>query len=47
VPSGVWNELKVIMRRRRHELDKLASRVQKAHDTALERTVERARMGKR
>lgn len=47
VPSGVWNELKVIMRRRRHELDKLASRVQKAHDTALERTVERARMGRR
>ena len=24
VPSGVWSELKVIMRRRRHELDKLA-----------------------
>ena len=47
VPAGVWNELKVIMRRRRHELDRLASRVQKAHDIALERTVEQTKTGRR
>jgi hypothetical protein len=38
----VWNLLKEIMRRRRHELDRLASRVQRAHDAALERTIEQA-----
>ena len=42
VPPGVWNLLKEIMRRRRHELDRLASRVQRAHDAALERTIEQA-----
>ena len=47
VPPGVWNLLKEIMRRRRHELDRLASRVQRAHDAALERAVEQAMKGKR
>lgn len=47
VPSGVWNELKVIMGRRRHELDRLATRARKAHDIALERTLEQARTGRR
>ena len=47
VPSGVWNELKEIMRKRRHELDRLASRAQKAHDLALVRTVEQTKMGRR
>lgn len=47
VPSGVWNELKEIMRKRRHELDRLASRTQKAHDLALVRTVEQTKMGRR
>jgi hypothetical protein len=46
VPAGVWSELKEIMRRRRHELDNLVRRTQKAHDTALERTVEQTRLGK-
>jgi hypothetical protein len=47
VPPGVWNLLKEIMRRRRHELDRMASRVQRAHDAALERTVEQATKGRR
>ena len=47
VPSGVWNELKDIMRKRRHELDRLASRAQKAHDLALARTVEQTKTGRR
>lgn len=47
VPAGVWSELKELMRRRRHDLDDLAPRVQKAHDVALARTVEQARLGKR
>ncbi len=47
VPSGVWNEPRETMRRRRHDLDRLASRAQKAHDLALERTVEQTKMGRR
>lgn len=47
VPSGVWNELKEIMRKRRHELDRLASRAQRAHDLALVRTVEQTKTGRR
>ncbi len=47
VPSGVWNELKEIMRKRRHELDRLGSCTQKAHDLALVRTVEQTKTGRR
>ena len=47
VPAGVWSELKEIMRRRRHDFDNLARRIQKAHDAALERTIEQTRLGKR
>jgi hypothetical protein len=47
VPAGVWSELALLMRRREHELDRLGSRVQRAHDTALKRTVELTRLGKR
>ena len=46
VPSGVWNELKEIMRKRRHDLERLASRAEKAHDSALQRTVEQAKLGR-
>ena len=47
VPAGVWSELKELMRHRRHELDKLAPRVQRAHDAALQRTVAQTRLAKR
>ena len=47
VPAGVWNELKDLMRRRRHELEDLAPRIQKAHDTALQRTIEQAKLQRR
>jgi hypothetical protein len=47
VPAGVWSELKELARRRRHELDVLAPRIQRAHDTALQRTVEQTKLGKR
>ena len=47
VPAGVWSELKEVMRRRRHELDRLASRVQRPHDAALQRTIEQTKVGKR
>jgi hypothetical protein len=47
VPAGVWSELKELMRRRRHELDVLVPRVQKAHDVALARTVEQTKMRRR
>lgn len=47
VPAGVWSELREVMRRRRHELDDLAPRVQKAHDIALARTIELTKLGKR
>jgi hypothetical protein len=47
VPAGIWSELKEHMRRRRHELDRLAPRVQRAHDAALQRTVEQTKVGKR
>ena len=47
VPAGVWSELALLMRRRQNELDRLGSRVQRAHDTALKRTVELAKLGKR
>jgi hypothetical protein len=47
VPAGVWSELKEVMRRRRHELDRLASRVQRTHDAALQRTIEQTKVGKR
>jgi len=40
VPAGVWSELREMMRRRRHQLDELAPRVESAHDAALARTVE-------
>ena len=46
-PVGVWSELAVLMRRRQHDLDRLGSRVQRAHDTALKRTVELTKLGKR
>jgi hypothetical protein len=47
VPAGVWSELKELMRRRRHELDDLAPRIQKAHDAVLQRTVEETKLGRR
>jgi hypothetical protein len=47
VPAGVWSELGEIVHRRRHELDALAPRIQTAHDTALQRTVAQAKLGKR
>jgi hypothetical protein len=47
VPAGVWSELKKLMRARRHELDRLVPRTEKAHDAALRRTVEQAKLGKR
>lgn len=47
VPAGVWSELAAVMRKRRHELDRLLPRVQRVHDKALNRTVEQARLGKR
>jgi hypothetical protein len=47
VPAGVWSELKALMRQRRHELDVLAPRVQRAHDAALARTVEQTKVGRR
>jgi hypothetical protein len=47
VPAGVWSELKIIIRQRRHELDRLVPRTEKAHDAALQRTVEQAKLGKR
>jgi len=46
VPVGVWSDLKEIMRQRRHELDKLVPRIQRAHDAALQRTVEQTRLAK-
>jgi hypothetical protein len=46
VPAGVWSELAVLMRKRRHELDRLGSRVQRAHDTALQRTIELTKRAK-
>ena len=47
VPAGVWSELKIIIRQHRHELDRLVPRTEKAHDAALRRTVEQAKVGKR
>jgi hypothetical protein len=47
VPAGVWSELKELMRRRRHELDTLAPRIQTAHDAALQRTVRQASLARR
>ena len=47
VPAGVWSELKELLRKRRHDLDRLAPRVQRAHDAALQRTIEQTRLGKR
>ena len=47
VPAGVWSELKKLIRERRHELDRLGPRTEKAHDAALRRTVEQAKLGKR
>ena len=47
VPAGVWSELKELMRQRRHELDKLVPRIQRAHDAALQRTVEQTKQVKR
>jgi hypothetical protein len=47
VPAGVWSELQELMRRRRHELDKLVPRIQRAHDAALQRTVEQTKLVKR
>lgn len=44
VPAGVWSELRELLRRRRHALDELAPRVQKAHDDALRQTVEQNRL---
>jgi hypothetical protein len=35
------------MRHRRHELDKLTPRIQRAHDAALQRTVAQTRLTKR
>ena len=46
VPAGVWSELIKIIRQRRHELDRLVPRTEKAHDAALQRTVEQAKLGK-
>jgi hypothetical protein len=46
VPAGVWSELIKIIRQRRHELDRLVPRAEKAHDAALQRTVEQAKLGK-
>ena len=47
VPAGVWSELRKLIRERRHELDRLVPRTEKAHDAALRRTVEQAKVGKR
>ena len=47
VPAGVWSALKELMRQRRHELDRLAPRIQRAHDAALQRTVEQTKLVKR
>ncbi|HZB55766.1 MAG TPA: hypothetical protein VE527_19180 [Reyranella sp.] len=47
VPAGVWSELALLMRRRQHELDRLSSRVQRAHDIALQRTIDLTKRGKR
>jgi hypothetical protein len=46
VPAGVWSELAALMRQRKHELDSLGPRVQRAHDAALQRTVEQAKVGR-
>ena len=46
VPAGVWSVLNELMRQRRHELDKLAPRIQRAHDAALQRTVEQTKLMK-
>jgi hypothetical protein len=46
VPAGVWSELREKLRRRRHELDLIVPRVQRAHDEALRRTVEQTRLVK-
>jgi hypothetical protein len=43
----VWSELKKIIRQRRHELDRLVPRTEKAHDATLQHTVEQAKLGKR
>jgi hypothetical protein len=47
VPAGVWSELKKLIRERRHALHRLVPRTEKAHDAALRRTVEQAKLGKR
>jgi hypothetical protein len=47
VPAGVWSALKELSRQRRHELDKLAPRIQRAHDSALQRTVQQTKLVKR
>ena len=47
VPAGVWSDLKKLIRERRHALDRLVPRTEKAHDAALRRTVEQAKLGKR
>ena len=47
VPAGVWSDLKKLIRERRHALDRLVTRTEKAHDAALRRTVEQAKLGKR
>ena len=47
VPAGVWSDLKKLIRERRHALDRLVPRTEKAHDAALRRTVEHAKLGKR
>ena len=46
VPAGVWSALGELMRQRRHDLDKLAPRIQRAHDAALQRTVEQTKLVK-
>jgi hypothetical protein len=46
VPAGVWSELREVMRRRRHQLDELAPRVETAHDEALARMVKQTTHGR-
>ena len=47
VPAGVWSDLKKLIRERRHALDRLVPRTEKAHDAALRRALEQAKLGKR
>ncbi len=46
VPAGVWSELQELMRRRRHEFDALAPRIQRAHDASLRQTLEQTKRGR-